>query len=138
MIAAIRSGGTLRQVAAQYGVSSSFVYGIVRKEGIQLRPTITEAQRRAIIEEAGNGSTIISLMRKYRIGYHRIRTIIDRSRTQPLKDSSRRLLEVLSLLQNTTLTFEQVGRRVGTSGQRIHQIYTAAVVAGIRFENRGR
>ncbi|MGC8561238.1 MAG: sigma factor-like helix-turn-helix DNA-binding protein [Phycisphaerae bacterium] len=135
---AFRSGRTVQQIAAHFGVSVTFVYTICRKGGITLRPSISEAQRRAIIHEAHKGATIMSLMRKYHVGYHRIRTILDNARTQPLKDSSRRLLRVVALLENTPMTFAEIGQHVGTSAQRIHQIYTEALSAGIRFSHRSK
>ncbi len=135
---AFRSGRTAQQIAVCFGVSMSFIYAICRKEGISVRPSISEAQRRAIIQEAHNGATIMSLMRKYHVGYHRIRSILDRAKTQPLKDSSRRLLRVIALLENTQMNFAEIGRHVGTSAQRIHQIYTEALSAGIRFSHRSK
>ena len=136
VIAAVRAGRSVQQVATQFGVSRSLIYGICRKEGISLRPSISDARRQAIIDEAHNGATTASLMRKYRIGYHRIHAILDRAGKQPLKDSSRRLLRALALLQNTSMTFAQIGQDLDTSAQRIHQIYTDARNAGIRFVNR--
>ncbi len=135
---AFRSGRTAQQIATCFGVSMSFIYAICRKEGISLRPSISEAQRRAIIHEAHKGATILSLMRKYHVGYHRIRAILDRAKTQPLKDSSRRLLRIVALLENTQMNFAEIGRHVGTSAQRIHQIYTQALSAGIRFSHRSK
>ena len=136
VIAAVRAGQSVRQVATKFGVSRSLVYGICRKEGISLRPSISDALRQTIIDEAHHGATTASLMRKYRIGYHRIHAILDRAGRQPLKNSSRRLLRALALLKNTSMTFAQIGRNLGTSTQRIHQIYTDARNAGIRFVNR--
>jgi DNA-directed RNA polymerase sigma subunit (sigma70/sigma32) len=133
---AIRSGQTLRQTAMEFGVSISLIYVICRQEGVKLKTPITLATRQAIVDDARNGATIMSLMRKYKVSYHRVRSIIDRSGSQPMKDSSRRVLKAVALLLNTRMTFEEIGRELNTSGQRIHQIYKDATSAGIRFEHR--
>lgn len=101
-----------------------------------MKTPITLATRQAIVDDARNGATIMSLMRKYKVSYHRVRSIIDRSGSQPMKDSSRRVLKAVALLLNTRMTFEEIGRELNTSGQRIHQIYKDATSAGIRFEHR--
>lgn len=133
---AIRSGQTLRETAQQFGVSASLIHVICRKEGIKLKTPITLATCQAIVDDARNGATVMSLMQKYKVSYHRVRSIIDRSGSQPMKDSSRRVLKAVALLLNTRMTFEEIGRELQTSGQRIHQIYTDAMSAGIRFEHR--
>ncbi len=134
--AAIRSGQTLRQTAEQFGVSTTLIHTICRQEGIKLKPTISPATRQAVIDDARHGATFISLTRKYKISFHSVRSIVDRSGIQPMKDSSRRVLKAVALLLNTTMTFEEIGRELETSGQRIHQIYTDAAEAGIRFLGR--
>ncbi len=134
--AAARRGDCPRALAAMFGISKSQVYRICQQEGIALKSGLSPDTRRRIIGDARAGKTLSELTRVYGTTYYRIRKILDHADSQPLKDSSRRVLKAVALLQNTDKTFAEIGKELETSGQRIHQIYCDAGDAGLRFANR--
>lgn len=135
---------TLQEMAAEFGVTLHTIAAICRDKQITL-PNKPELKRREYAEYvAENRCSALAAAAHFGVYEGTIwkaccewdvevepQHLSGEAPPQGFSETALSSYRILGLLQNTRLTYEEIGHQVGTSRQRVHQIKARATAAGM-------